>query len=65
MKCPLFSAAIRREYGSNPLYGCDCLKGECALYHDGLEGCGLFLIQEYLALIMAQLVELNRAKGVE
>lgn len=63
MKCPLFRLAQLlqpREITWNEI---DCLKEECALYHDGLEDCGLFLIQEYLALITAQLVELNKVKG--
>ena len=61
MKCPLL--CIGRKYEVGALYpkGGDCLKKECALWHDGLEDCSLFLIQEYLALIMAQLEKVNKA----
>lgn len=63
MKCPLQNTTTHYPDGRVGIDTWDCLKEECALYHKGLEVCGLFLIHEYLALITAQLVELNKTKG--
>jgi len=63
MKCPLLRSQWRKTEEGWESEWADCLKEKCALYHGGLGDCGFFLIQEYLALIMAQLVELNKLKG--
>lgn len=63
MKCPLRSVGTHEHDEICGIDTFDCLKEECAWYHQGLKDCSHFLMQDYLALIMAQLVELNRAKG--
>lgn len=39
MKCPIISQAIRREYGNDPLKGCECLKADCAWWLDNASMC--------------------------
>lgn len=61
MKCPIFSAAIRREYGNNPLYGYECLKKECVWWNKFRQDCKVGSIQEDLTDIVTILKGLLKA----
>jgi len=57
MKCPL---SITGQIGYEKEFigaAADCLKEECAWWHEGLKACSIYLIQEQLALVFGTLRE--------
>jgi len=55
MKCPLTFETTSDNYSNLYINGADCLKEECAWWHEGLEACSVYLMQEHLAMLFGVL----------
>lgn len=59
MKCPLQIGLRYRRWWFPVKIRRDCLQKECAWWHQGLEACSVYLIQEQLALVFGYLQKIE------
>lgn len=59
MKCPLIRATIYTTFDQIESKSGECLREECAWWHEGLGECSVYLIQEHLAIIFGTLIHIE------